>query len=109
MVLAAAQRDALVIDAADLAMANKMVSDLEEDMPKVFAKIGRTEESIAAEKFIKFVQAKGVVPYEEAYQHVLLNFPNNRDFEGVLMGAIKSGLISLEQVGGKAVLKGVRA
>ena len=65
-------------------------------MPKVFSKIGRTEESVNAEKFINYVKANGCVPYQEAYQFVHLHFPNARDFEGIVSGAIKAGHITID-------------
>lgn len=96
IVLAAAQRDELIITAEDLATANHMVTDLEQDLPKVFAKIGRTEESIQAERFIKHVQINGPISYETAYQYIHMHFPQSRDFEGIVTGAIKSGQIAME-------------
>lgn len=96
MVMAAGQRDERVITAEDLALANTMISDLEQDMPKVFAKIGRTEESVQAERFVHYIHKMGEVPYDEAYRYVHRHFPNSRDFEGVVQGAIKAGLIILD-------------
>lgn len=95
IVLAASQRDQLTIKAEDLALANTMVTDLEKDMPKVFHKIGRTEDSVNAEKFIQYIQDRKEVKYEEAYQFVHRYFPNARDFEGIVAGAIRAGLIEL--------------
>lgn len=96
IVLAAAQRDELVIKAEDLATANRMVTDLEKDMPKVFSKIGRSEESVNAEKFIQYIQSRGTVPYAEAYQFVHRYFPFARDFESIVAGAIRSGYLTLD-------------
>lgn len=95
MVLAAAQRDQLVIEADDLILAERMLADLETDMPKVFSRIGRTEQSIQAERFIGFVKQRGSVRYEEAYQMIHTYFPDFRDFEGIVSGAIRSGYIEL--------------
>jgi len=95
LVLAASQRDELFVTAEDLATANTMVSDLEKDMPKVFSKIGRTDESVQAERFVKFVQSRGAVPYEEAYRYAHLAFPNAKDFEGIIAGAIRAGYIKM--------------
>jgi hypothetical protein len=108
MVLAASQRDELILLEEDLALANQMVTELELDMPKVFSRIGRTEESIQAERFIKFVQARGRVPYEVAYRHVHSAFPKLRDFEGILSGAIRSGAIIQVQEGLSLVLVAVQ-
>ena len=94
IILAAACRDEMCITPDDLSLANTMVSDLEKDMAQVFAKIGRTEESIQAERFIKFIQAKGSVPYETAYQYIHSHFPNSKDFENIVSGAIRAGYIT---------------
>jgi hypothetical protein len=98
MIVAASQRDELVITDDDLAMANTMITDLEKDMPSVFARIGRTEESIQAERFIKFVQTKGEVPYHAAYACIYMHFPKARNFEDMLNGAIRSGQLELDPV-----------
>jgi hypothetical protein len=93
MVLAASQRDELRITDTDLALANEMVTDLEKDMPKVFSRIGRSEESIHAERFIRYIQKNQAVPYEEAYRYIHLSFPGLKSFEDVVAGAIRSGYI----------------
>lgn len=96
MIIAASCRDQLVIEANDLALANKMVSDLEEDMQKVFAKIGRTDESVQAENLIRYITTHGPMPFETAYRFIHLKFPDLKDFEGILLGALKAGLIKQE-------------
>ncbi|MFM9587710.1 hypothetical protein, partial [Streptomyces caniscabiei] len=53
MILAASQRDELRIEKDDLIIAAKMVTDLERDMQKIFSRIGRTNQSVQAERFIK--------------------------------------------------------
>jgi len=108
LVLAASQRDDLIITHEDLFLANQMVSDLEKDMPKVFSKIGRTEESVQAERFVKFVQSRGVVPYDEAYRHCHLAFPNMRDFEGILKGALSAGYIRMTASGSTMILEALK-
>jgi hypothetical protein len=95
MVLAASRRDALEITDDDLSLANVMVTDLEKDMPKVFSRIGRTEESIHAERFIRYIQKNLVVPYEEAYRYIHLSFPGLRSFEDIVKGAVVSGYIKI--------------
>lgn len=96
MVIAASAGDELVLHREHLFIANKMISDLEVEMPKVFAKIGRTEQSVQAERFIKFVQKNGRISYGGAYQYVHSAFPGFRDFENVVAGAIRAGFIRLE-------------
>ena len=103
IVIAASQRDELVITEDDLAMANTMITDLEQDMPKVFSRIGRSEESVQAERFIKFVQAKGELPYAAAYHFIHMHFPKARNFEDMLNGAIRSGQLEFDI--GKGVIR----
>lgn len=99
IILAASSKDTQVISELELATANTMVSELEADMPLVFAKIGRTDESIQAERFINFVQKRGKVSYAEAYRFIHAYFPDVKDFEGIVSGAIRSEQIILSQHG----------
>ncbi len=96
MVLAASRRDEMVITHEDLALANTMISDLEFDMPKVFAKIGRSEDSIQAERFLDFVAKNQPVEYMTGYQYLHRSFPYVKDYEGIVAGALKAGLIRVE-------------
>lgn len=105
LVLAAAQRDDRTITRDDLAMANTMVTDLELDMAKVFARIGRTEVSVQAERFIRFVHKRGSVSYAAAYAYVHSAFPDARNFEAMVKGAQSAGFISIvPRPGGNSVL-----
>jgi hypothetical protein len=93
MVLAAASRDQLVIEKEDIESAAAMVTDLERDMQKVFARIGRTTHSLQAERFVHYVHKHGIVSYPEAYRHVHTAFPDIRNFDGIARGAVSAGLI----------------
>lgn len=95
MVIAASCRDELILLPEDLQLAATMITDLEVDMPKVFARIGRTEDSIQAERFIQFVQKNSPVSYSAAYAYVHSAFPFVKDFEGIVMGAVNAGLIKI--------------
>jgi hypothetical protein len=95
MVLAASSRDELILTIDDLQLAATMITDLEADMPKVFARIGRTEDSIQAERFIQFVNKSGSCSYSQAYAYVHSAFPFVKDFEGIVMGAKAAGLIKI--------------
>lgn len=105
MVLSASRQDALVIEADDLKNAVLMVSDLERDMQKVFARIGRTPQSVQAERFIRFVHKQGLVPFSVAYQYIHSAFPDLRNFEGIIMGAVRAGYMELFEAGGVKYLK----
>jgi len=98
MVIAAAKRNSLVITAEDLAEANNMVTDLEPDMAKVFAKIGLTNEGVQAERFIQFIEASDIpISYQEAYTYIYSYFPKMCDFNEIAMGAVKSGRIRIDK------------
>ena len=95
MVLAASRCDSLVITLYDLQFANTMLLDIEQDMHKVFSRIGRTDDSLQAERFIDYVKRKGTVSYAEAYKMIHVYFPDFRDFEGILDGALRSGQVQM--------------
>jgi hypothetical protein len=95
MVLSAARGNSMRITLEDLQLANTMLEDLERDMPKVFSKIGRTDDSLQAERFIEYIQQKGEVSYPEAYRMIHVYFPDFHNFEGIVQGAIQSGQIRM--------------
>ena len=96
MILVASSSDKLLIEKKHLVTAHDILGATEAGFSKVFAKIGRTEESLHAERLLEFIRRRGSISYMEAYRHVHLSFPNFRDFEGVLQGLVRSGNIKLE-------------
>jgi hypothetical protein len=104
MVLAASVRDELVITAEDLAIAGKMITDLEAGMPAVFSKIGRTDVSLQTDRFLNFVRMKRKVPYAEAYRFIHAYFPSMRDFTDVVAGCVNAGYVQLLQEGNVMML-----
>lgn len=97
MVLCAAYKDQQVIGVEDLQLADQMLQATEGSLDKVFAQIGRTEQSAAAAKFIGMIQSRGMVLYDEAYRLVHAHFPDFHDFEGILAGAVRSGQLQIWQ------------
>jgi hypothetical protein len=104
MVVAAARGDALEITEAHLATAEKMVSDLEPDMVKVFAKFGRSEESTNAERLLQYIRVAGKVNWEEAFRYAHRYFPGIKDFENIVNGLIRSKLVLMVQEGNAVFL-----
>lgn len=98
MIIAASCRDELILLPEDLSLANTMISDLEPDMPKVFARIGRSEISIQAERFVQFVLKNSPCSYHESYAYIHSSFPMLRDFEGIVAGAVNAGLIRVQNL-----------
>lgn len=99
MILAAARHDRLVIEKGDLETANDMVTDLEKDMPLVFGKIGRTDLSLQTDRFLSYIRRRERVTYLEAYRYIHSYFPSNREFEDMLAGCIRAGLVKMQQEG----------
>lgn len=95
MVLSASRSDDLVIELQDLQLAYTMLGQLEPDMPKVFSKIGRSEQSVSADRVIALMKAKGKLPYTEVCRVIQTSYPNAHDMEGILNGLIRSGYLHL--------------
>ena len=95
LVLSVSRGNSQVIELEDVVLADKMLEATEHDLDKVFSRIGRSEESLQAERFIQFIKRYGKVSYTKAYQHIHSYFPDFRDFEGVLAGAMRSGQIKM--------------
>jgi hypothetical protein len=105
MVLAAAQRNEMVIEAEDLQLANTMVTDLEPDMAMVFSKIGKTDDSFYADRLIAFVRRQGEVPFKEVFRFVHSQFPSLRDFEDILAGCVRAGYLTVYNKNGVPTVK----
>lgn len=90
MILAAARRDDMLIHLEDLQLALTMLDATEADFKKVFSRVGRSEESIEADKLLNLIRGKGEMPYKEVYKMSRVYWPNGRDFEGVLASFIKA-------------------
>jgi hypothetical protein len=104
MVLAASRSDKLIISVEDLQLANEMVTDLESDMPNVFAKIGRSDVSLQAERLLTFIARKGYVTKTEAYRYTHAYFPSAKEFDDVVDGLIRSGQIRVGIMGNEIKL-----
>jgi hypothetical protein len=107
MILAASQRDELVITKQDLETSAVMVTDLEGEMINVFSKIGLTEVSLATQRLLEYIRRNGTIPYEQAYRFIHSQFPQFRDYDDMLKGLIQAGYIRLIQQGGSYMLESV--
>ena len=108
MILSASRSEDRVLQEQDLVVADTMLRDIECDMSKVFSRIGRSDDSLQAERFIEFVQRKGSVTYQEAYKMIHIYFPDFRDFEGILTGAVNSGQVRLINTATGIMLQAIR-
>lgn len=99
IVLAASCSSKREIRAEDLALADKMLSALENEMPEVFKQIGRTKLSLEADRFLAYCKRRGRVSYREAYNYIHHEFPSFMKFEDMLNGCLKSGKLKMEKLG----------
>lgn len=83
----------------DLVLANQMLEDVAGDMNRVFAAVGKSEDAVQSERLIEFVRKRGKVRYEEVYRFVHSYFPDAKDFEGIITGAMRAGFLQLENSG----------
>lgn len=97
MILSAARGDTREITKADLMLANAMLFEAEQTMSQVFSMVGKSEQAQQAAKFIKLLETRGSMPYDQAYRIVHSHFPDHREFEGILTGLIRSGQVKLLQ------------
>jgi hypothetical protein len=96
MVLAASQRDDLVITRNDLETAVSMITDLEPDMGRVFEKIGMKEDAVQLDRLVQMVAKRGEVPYTEVYRWMQRYFPHKTDLEDVIATAVQAGYFYLD-------------
>lgn len=96
MVIAASQSDAMFIEAEHLQLAAAMVNDLEQDMSKVFNKIGKSDTSRIVDRLMQYIETKQCLTYSEVYRYVHAHFPALRNFEDMLAGLVKAGFITLK-------------
>jgi hypothetical protein len=98
IILSASRSDDLVIHADVLAMANEIITGLENDMPKVFANIGKSDDARHMDEIVSYVKANGRVDRVELYRKHFgaLNFG---DFSKMLESAIHAGYVRQVQYG----------
>jgi len=99
MVLAASQRDELLITETDLKLADVLLESTEKGYAKVFAHVGKTTEAVEADKLLDYIKSMGEATYPKAFKILHNAFPQARDLEGAITGLIRAGWVNLEQRG----------
>ena len=69
-------------------------------MPRVFARIGQTDVSVQAQRFISFIQRRRAVPYTEAYRFLHAAFPSAKDLADLIQGCVNAGFVRIENRSG---------
>jgi hypothetical protein len=95
MVVSAARKSTLEIDVDDLSTANAIITSLESDMPRVFDRIGMTDETRGAGLLVSYAQkANGGLLSDTLYSLLFRDMSYN-DYESALNSAIKAGKVEL--------------
>jgi len=89
MVLSAARRDEMVIREAELVEAADTVTALEQDMSKIFARIGQTDITRGSAEILAAVETYPGVPMKDLYQRLFRTLSYD-DFVKALNGALNT-------------------
>ncbi len=100
IVLAAAQRDQLVIEEQDLIEADALLSSIEPSMIKVFESVGVVDESKCVANILAHVRAYTWIEGNTLF-NLLRNNITEKDFKNALRIAVEQGLVTLEMREGK--------
>lgn len=93
MVVAASQRDELLITLDDLKIAETMLNSTEDSAHFVFSKVGKSEEVQQAQKILEFIQKKGEVDYRELFRFSQSYFPDAKAFVNILSSFTQAGQV----------------
>lgn len=96
MCLVVSRGDELVIQKADLERAIALLSELEKDMPKVYSRIGMSQEAIAGDQVLSYLKREGgKIAFVTLYRYMHKLFPNVERFNEILVGLKQSGRIKV--------------
>lgn len=104
MVLSAARTSELVISLDVLKTAEEMVTAVEQDMPKVFSRIGQNDLTRGASTIVSVVETAKRITKPDLYKH-LFRTMSYRDFDSALTSAIQAGHVLLAQEGNEIIIR----
>lgn len=102
MIIAASQRDEMILTKEDFIRAETMLASAEDDMLLVFNNIGRHEASLTMDELVDFLEKKGGVPQSEIYR-LLARRGDFTFIQNMVNLAITSDLVHTKQVGNDLV------
>lgn len=94
MVLAAAQRNDLLITHTDLMEAEMILKDAEKSMIKAFESMGVVDDAKHVGELINFVQAHKWITGKDLYR-LCFNIMSERDFKAALKAAVEGGILEV--------------
>lgn len=92
MIISASESDSVKIEARHLEMAADFASAIEQDMPKVFSRIGQTDITRGSFEILMLVERSPGIPQADLYK-MLFRTLSYRDFTEALTGAVNSNQI----------------
>jgi hypothetical protein len=107
MVLAASESDATEIRSKHLEAAYGIITSVEKDMPRVFARIGQNDITRASFEIVSLVEANPGISQVDLFRQLFRTL-SYKDFESALSGAINAGHIQSRQEGNTIVLRPAR-
>ncbi len=99
LVIAAAQRDDLVIEEADLIEAEQILTTAELSMIKVFESVGVVDEAQHLAEVVAFVRAYGFIPTKDLFYNNCHMIMTEKDFQNAVRHACDGGLIERTRQG----------
>jgi hypothetical protein len=105
MILSASRSEDLVITMKDLQRAEQELTELESDLPKVFDRVGKSQDSVQSDRLLELINNRGEISFTEAYANMHSAIPHIEEFEDLMRSLERAGLIRLDVVAGKLYLK----
>lgn len=109
MIFSVSRSDDLVITKADLIRAEGELTQLEADLPKVFDRVGKSQDSVHADRLLELINARGSLSTKEAYAAMRSALPHYEEFDTLMRSLEQAGAIKLQVVGNKLQLISNRA
>lgn len=94
MVIAAAQRDDLVITQQDLEDANAIITDLEVDMQHVFSSIGVSQAAKISTEILALIRNHGKISVQDLWK-LCFNTTAQKDFAEGVKGVVDAGYVKV--------------
>ena len=94
MVLAAAQRNELIITQNDLETSAEIVTSIEADMINIFSQIGSKEESLHTRELLTLIRHEREMPRRKLWRIVMHLYRDVSEFEAGLVSLLEAGYIT---------------
>jgi hypothetical protein len=103
MVLAAAKRNELVIEAEDLMEANTLITDLEVDMQHVFSSIGVSHSARVSSELLALIRNAGSISLQKLWQLCFATMAS-KDFTEAVKASVEAGYVKVTHSGQDRIL-----